>query len=112
MQGCRKFRCEARSVNPQPMGDIEVNNLEQSIDEVKDSTPKTKVDGGADLEDMNEVDKLVKRLGVLSELVDEPQLDFRTAFKNTVEELQILDVFTGDQYKLLKNYTHQLFKDV
>ena len=70
------------------------------------------VDVESNLREMNDVDKLVNRLGVLAELMDEPHLDLRTAFKNTIDELQILDVFTGEQYKLLKNYTQQLSKDV
>ena len=137
-----KARCaalEARSANPQPSEDMEVEADKEKGDESMETNDrtdqddlngdmrretvkgyadktmdsKTRVDDGTYLQEMNEVDKLLNRLEVLSELMDEEsQLNIRTAFKNTIDELQILEVFTGEQYKLLKNYTHQLFKDV
>ena len=136
-----KARCAAlgvRSVNPQPSEDMEVEADKEKGDESMETNDridqddlngdmrretikgyvyetmdsKTRVDGGAELEDMNEVDTLLKRLEVLSELMDEePQLDIRTAFKNTIDELHKLDVLTEEQYKSLKTCTHQLFKD-
>ena len=91
--------------------DMMRETIKGHTDETLDYTPKSRVDGGTELESMNEVDKLLNRLGVLSELANEGCREIRTALKNTVEELQMLDVFIEGQYMLLKNYTSQLFKD-
>ena len=91
--------------------DTRTETIKGHDDETMDYTPKCGMGGGTELESTNEVDTLVNRLAVLSDFVNEGYKDIRTALHNTVEELQMLDVFTQEQYMLLKNYTNQLFKD-
>ena len=89
-------------------GDMRTESIKEYANESMYYTSKPTVDDGTEIESMNKVDRLLNRLGVLSELADEGNKDLKTALKNTVEELQMSDAFTEEQCRVLRNHIDQL----
>ena len=107
-QGHETMETNDRTDQADLNGDMRTESIKGHANETMYYTSKPTVDGGTELESMDDVDKLLNRLRVLSELADEVNKDLRTALKNTFEELQMSDAFTEEQCRVLRNYIDQL----